>query len=67
VGSSKDIKSDHDLLVEVITLLHIVKQRQENHLEHHRRKDIMMLSVTLGSIFTALIAIGSTLMAVLMK
>lgn len=57
--------SDHDLLIHVATVVDIVHKGQENHLEHHRKHDLTMLSVTLGAIFTAIIAIGSAVIAIL--
>jgi len=56
-------RSDHDLLIEAITILREVKKGHENHLEHHRRHDSVMLSVTLGSLFTAVIAVASSILA----
>ena len=55
--------SDHDLLVRTVTLVEVIRTGHDNHLEHHRRHDLAMLSVTIGSLFTALIAIGCAIIA----
>ena len=55
--------SDHDLLVQLATLMNVVRTNQINHLEHHRRHDLIMLSVTLGSVFTSFIAIGCAILS----
>jgi len=59
--------SDHDLLIRVATLLEVVIKGHNNHLEHHRRRDIAMLTVTMGAIFTSMIAIGSAVFAVIVN
>jgi len=59
--------SDHDLLIRVATLIEIVLKGQDNHLEHHRRRDIAMLTVTIGAIFTSIIAIGGAILAIIIK
>jgi hypothetical protein len=57
--------SDHDLLIRVTTIVDLLLKGQENHLEHHRRRDLTMLSVTLGSLFTAMTAIICAVIAYL--
>jgi len=72
-------QSDHDLLINTVTLLDevrtkiikaetlldVVRINQMNHLEHHRKHDLIMLSVTLASVFTAMIAVASSLLVYL--
>lgn len=55
--------NDHDLLIRLATLMDVIYKGHTNHLEHHRRRDIAMLSVTLGSIATSIIAIGCAVLA----
>jgi len=59
-------KNDHDLLIEIATTVNIVQTNQINHLEHHRKRDLTMLSVTLGAVFTALLAIIGGILAVVL-
>ena len=54
---------DHDLLIELRAIVQILKTGQDNHLEHHRKHDLMMLTVTIGSIFTSIIAIGTAIVS----
>ena len=49
--------SDHDLLVELNTKVDIIMKSLDNHLAHHSKWQIAMLSITFTSIVTALIAI----------
>ena len=58
--------SDHDLLIKVSTVVEILKTGQDNHIEHHRKRDLMMLSVTIGSVFTSIIAIATAIIAFIM-
>jgi len=58
-------KSDHDVLIEIKTLLLEMKKGFDNHLEHHRRHEIAMLTATIGAIFTALIATGTAIIAII--
>jgi hypothetical protein len=49
--------NDHDLLVEVNTILKELKRDFENHLIHHFRYSILAWSVALGAIITLAIAL----------
>ena len=62
----EDRQTDHDLLIEMKAILGEVKKGHENHLEHHRKRDIAMLTVTLGALFTAMIAIGTAIISILL-
>ena len=59
---SKD-SSDHDMLVEMRTALKFIWIGHTNHLEHHRRRDLTMLGVCLGSILTSFTAIVCAILA----
>lgn len=63
MGRGSNNVSDHDLLVELKTLMEVVRKGQENHLAHHNKRDLMMLAVTLGALFTALVSIGCSILA----
>jgi hypothetical protein len=56
-------ESDHDLLIRIETLVEVLMKGHDNHLEHHRRRDIAMLSVMLGSILTSFSAIACAIFA----
>ena len=60
-------KSDHDLLIETVTIVREVKKGHENHLEHHRKHEMLMLSITITSIFTAIISILTAVFAIAWK
>ena len=49
--------SDHDLLVEVNTILKELKVDFDNHLQHHFRYTLLACSVALGAIITLAIAL----------
>jgi len=53
--SENDQVSDHDLLIEAITVLEMLKEGFENHLAHHNKRENIMLGVTLTSIVTMLV------------
>jgi len=57
--------SDHELLIKTVTILERVEKGFNNHLEHHRKHDTVMLAVTLGAIFTAMVSILSTILAII--
>jgi len=59
--------SDHDRLIMVYTILDRIDIGFNNHLLHHSRRELVMLSVTIGSIFTALISIGCVVITILGK
>ena len=62
----KENMSDHDLIIRVSTVVDMLQTGQDNHLEHHRRHDLVMLSVTLGSVFTSILAIATAVIAFIM-
>lgn len=49
--------NDHDLLVEVNTILKELKTDFDNHLQHHFRYTLLAWSVALGAIVTLAIAL----------
>jgi len=49
--------SDHDLLIEVITKLDRLILDHDNHIHHHWMTNVALLSVTLMSAATTLIAV----------
>lgn len=49
--------NDHDLLVEVNTILKELKKDFDNHLVHHYRYAMLISSVALGAIVTLAIAL----------
>jgi len=53
----KEIMADHDLLIEMNTLLNRLITDHENHLHHHWMINVAMLSITFMSITTVLIAL----------
>lgn len=57
-------QSDHDLLIELHTKVDILTTGQNNHLAHHSRRDVAMLSVTLSSVIAATIATITTLIII---
>ena len=52
--------NDHDLLITLNTKVDMLIKGQDNHLTHHSRRAIAMLSVTLSAIFAAVVAIITT-------
>ena len=63
LNKSELSESDHDLLIRLETLMQVVIKGQDNHLEHHRTRDIKMLSVMLGSILTSFVAVACAILA----
>ena len=53
----KEILNDHDLLIEVITKLDRLILDHDNHIHHHWMTNVALLSVTIMSVATALIAV----------
>ena len=49
-------QSDHDILIEVKTIVEGLKEQFDNHLTHHFRYNLMAWGVALGAIIT--LAIG---------
>jgi len=60
-------KSDHDLLIRLDTLVGEVIRNQTNHLEHHRKRDLTMLAVMLGSILTSMLSVGTAIITIIIK
>jgi len=50
-------QSDHDILIEVKTIVEGLKEQFDNHLTHHFRYNLMAWGVALGAIVTLAIAL----------
>ncbi len=61
MGSDNEQMSDHDLLIEAITVLEMLKEGFDNHLAHHNKRETIMLTVTLTSIVTVLVMVFTIL------
>lgn len=47
---------DHDLLIMCVTQLSGIDRNLNNHLAHHQKREMVYLTVALGSILTAVIS-----------
>jgi hypothetical protein len=52
LNKSELIESDHDLLIRITTLVEEIKKNLENHLETHRKREIVLFSIALGAVIT---------------
>ena len=59
--------SDHDLLIECVTLLGVLERQFSNHLEHHNREKNIYLKATIFAVITAFVSLAGVVMTVLSR